>query len=150
MYTSITMLANRKACSKAYFGKLTLNYNISSSTEVGEKDDKEQKQCTHFLLLLLCSSVSVCFAEPLLLSPLLPLDFLLSLVAIALREGHASPESGSGVRAAAGCSLGAAFSLPPPNAERLLELEVVFPEVAGCCVGIGLLLHGERRQGDSI
>lgn len=93
-----------------------------------------------FLLLLLCSSVSVCFVEPLLLSPLLPLDFLLSLVAIAWREGHASPESGSGVRAAAGCSFGAVFSLPPPNAERLLELEVVFPEVAGCGVGIGLLL----------
>lgn len=92
----------------------------------------------------------MCFAELLLLSPLLPLDFLLSLVAIALREGHASPESGSGVRAAAGCSFGAVFSLPPPIAERLLELEVVFPEVAGCGVGIGLLLLKKGRRGKSV
>ena len=78
------------------------------------------------LLLLLCSSVGVCLAEPLLLSALLDLDFFPSLVAIAFRLGQASPVLEAEVWVS--CRVwGALFSLSPPDEPFLLELPLPEP-----------------------
>lgn len=68
----------------------------------------------------------MCLAEPLLLSPLLDFDFFPSFVAVAFRQGQASPVLGAEVWVS--CRfLGALFSLPPPDEPFLLELPLPEP-----------------------